>query len=279
MNSSNRRDQIKLLSGAIRNALECVENECDQLQTLTDGAVSTTGDLKNHRIKAENDKKRFQADLRQAYRALYSEYARTRKLLYSKAWFSNGLDEMDRAVQETALQSYHDQTHPFCSLEVRENVPSILMPVHSSVTIADTALLGRDETETQIADLYKNTKGFSVSLLQMAPDIQQQISDTGSWPDDGLGTAESIPISMISHVLQYRDDLYRMNRVKDKLLEFNGHMMTAPSVETLGSAPNDQNSIPSTASTASNAGNSAVLVMGEASSVQVSNATSTGSSA
>ena len=151
MNSSNRRDQIKLLSGAIRNALECVENECDQLQTLTDGAVSTTGDLKNHRIKAENDKKRFQADLRQAYRALYSEYARTRKLLYSKAWFSNGLDEMDRAVQETALQSYHDQTHPFCSLEVRENVPSILMPVHSSVTIADTALLGRDETETQRA--------------------------------------------------------------------------------------------------------------------------------
>ena len=153
------------------------------------------------------------------------------------------------------------------------------MPVHSSVTIADTALLGRDETETQIADLYKITKGFSVPLLQMAPDIQQQISDTGSWPDDGLGTAESIPISMISHVLQYRDDLYRMNRVKDKLLEFNGHMMTAPSVETLGSALNGQGSIPSTASTVPNAGNGSVIVMGETSSVQVSNATSTGSSA
>ena len=65
---------------------------------------------------------------------------------------------------------------------------------------------------------------------------------------------------------------YRMNRVSDKLLEANGHMMVAPSVEPQGSVPSGSNTVP-------NADDDSVIVMSDTSSVQVGNKTSTESTA
>jgi hypothetical protein len=228
--SNDRRSQIKLLTSAIRSALDSVDGECDSLQDLTGGAVSTTANLRDHRIKAENGKRKFQEDYRQAYRALHREYLRMRRLLYSNGWWYNGFDHKEESMQREALEFYYDQTHPFCSLEMRENLPSIITSVHPSTTIADIALLGEEDMHREMDALYELPDGDDIaglSLLQLAPDVQSHISETGQWPEDGVGTPGLLSEKMVDDVLSYRADFYRMNKISDKLQETNAHVMIA----------------------------------------------------
>ena len=144
--SSDRRSQIKLLIGAIANALASIDNQCDSMQGYTDSAVSSMVSLNQHRIKAENGKKKFHDDFRQVYRALHREYMRVRKLLYSHAWWVCGFAKSASTERLAALEFYYDQTHPFCYVDGKEDLPAIITPVQPSTTIADTVLLSREET-------------------------------------------------------------------------------------------------------------------------------------
>ena len=77
-------------------------------------------------------------------------------------------------MQMEALEYYYDQTHPFCSLEMRENLPSTITPVHPSTTIADIALLSEEDMHKEMDALYELPDGDDIaglSLLQMAPAI------------------------------------------------------------------------------------------------------------
>ena len=127
---------------------------CDSLQDLTDSAVSLTDNLRDQRIKAENDKKRFHDGYRRAYRALYCEYIMMRRLVHSCAWWHERLDSKDRDTQMTALEYYYDGTHPFCTMEMRTNASSILIPSHPSTTIADAVLFGKEEMENDVRNCH-----------------------------------------------------------------------------------------------------------------------------
>ena len=226
--SSDRRSQIKLLIGAVTDALASIDNQCDSLQGYTDSAVSSMVSLKQHRIKAENGKKKFHDDFRQVYRALHREYMRVRKLLYSHAWWVCGFAKSASTERLAALELYYDQTHPFCHVDGREGLPSIITPVHPSMTIADTALLSKEETQKQMEDLYHLADANDItgmSLLQMSPEVQSHITDIGQWPENGIGGTSVLSPELVDEIMDYRNSLYKMYKIDDKLLEANVHMV------------------------------------------------------
>ena len=251
--SSDRRSQIKLLIGAIANALASIDNQCDSLQGYTDSAVSSMVSLNKHRIKAENGKKKFHDDFRQVYRALYREYMRVRKLLYSHAWWFCEFAEAPSLDRLGALELYYDQTHPFCFVDGREDLPSIITPVQPSTTIADTALLSKEETDKQMNALYHLSDGDDItgmSLLQMSPEVQSHITDIGQWPENGIGGTSMLSKEMIDEVMDYRNSFYKMYKIGDKLVEKNAHMVKcsncSPS-EPVPNVPLEAHSVPSSA--------------------------------
>ena len=253
--SSDRRSQIKLLIGAVTDALVAIDNQCDSLQGYTDSAVSSMVSLNEHRIKAENGKKKFHDDFRQVYRALHREYMRVRKLLYSHAWWVCGFDKSANTKRLAALELYYDQTHPFCHVEDREGLPSIITPVHPSMTIADTVLLSEEETQEQMDDLYHLADANDItgmSLLQMSPEVQSHITNIGQWPENGIGGTSVLSPELVDEIMDYRNSLYKMYKIDDKLLEANVHMVKcsncSPS-EPVPTVPLEAHSGPSNAET------------------------------
>ena len=253
--SSDRRSQIKLLIGAVTDALAAIDNQCDSLQGYTDSAVSSMVSLNEHRIKAENGKKKFHDDFRQVYRALHREYMRVRKLLYSHAWWVCGFHKSANTKRLAALELYYDQTHPFCHVDGREGLPSIITPVQPSTTIADTALLSKEETDKQMNALYHLSDGDDItgmSLLQMSPEVQSHITDIGQWPENGIGGTSVLSKELIGEIMDYRNSFYKMYKIDDKLLEANVHMVKcsncSPS-EPVPNVPLEAHSVPSSAET------------------------------
>jgi hypothetical protein len=253
--SSDRRSQIKLLIGAVTDALASIDNQCDSMQGYTDSAVSSMVSLNQHRIKAENGKKKFHDDFRQVYRALHREYMRVRKLLYSHAWWVCGFHKSANTKRLAALELYYDQTHPFCYVDGKEDLPAIITPVQPSTTIADTALLSKEETDNQMNALYHLSDGDDItgmSLLQMPPEVQSHITDIGQWPENGIGGTSMLNKGMIDEVMDYRDSFYKMYKIGDKLLEANAHMVKCSSCspsETVPNVPLEAHSGPSSAET------------------------------
>ena len=253
--SSDRRSQIKLLIGANTNALASIDNQCDSLQGYTDSAVSSMANLNKHRIKAENGKRKFHDDFRQVYRALHHEYMRVRKLLYSHAWWCCGFAGTASSERLAALELYYDQTHPFCFVEGRDDLPSIITPVQPSTTIADTALLSKDETRKQMNALYHLSDADDItgmSLLQMSPEVQSHITEIGQWPDNGIGGTSMLSKELISEIMDYRNSFYNMYKIGDKLLEANAHMAkcsNCPSSVPVPNVPLEAHSVPSSAET------------------------------
>ena len=253
--SSDRRSQIKLLIGAIANALASIDNQCDSLQGYTDSAVSSMVSLNEHRIKAENGKKKFHDDFRQVYRALHREYMRVRKLLYSHAWWVCGFAESASTERLAALEFYYDQTHPFCYVDGKEDLPSIITPVQPSTTIADTALLSKEETDKQMNALYHLSDGDDItgmSLLQMSPEVQSHITDIGQWPENGIGGTSVLSKELIGEIMDYRNSFYKMYKIDDKLLEANVHMAKCSNCSTsepVSTVPLEAHSGPSNAET------------------------------
>jgi hypothetical protein len=125
------------------------------------------------------------------------------------------------------LEFYYDQTHPFCFMETKEELPSIITPVQPSTTIADTSLLSEEETCRQMSALYNfgdEDDIVGMSLLQMSSEVQNLITETGQWPEDGIGVTGMLGKDVISEVMDYRNSFYKMNKIGDKLAEANAHM-------------------------------------------------------
>ena len=125
------------------------------------------------------------------------------------------------------LEFYYDQTHPFCFMEAKEELPSIITPVQPSTTIADTSLLSEEETCRQMSALYNfgdEDDIVGMSLLQMSPEVQNLITETGQWPEDGIGVQGMLDKDLIGEIMDYRVNFYKMNKISDKLEEANAHM-------------------------------------------------------
>jgi hypothetical protein len=113
-----------------------------------------------------------------------------------------------------------------------------------------------------------------MSLLQMSPEVQSHITDTGQWPENGIGGTSMLNKGMIDEVMDYRDSFYKMYKISDKLLEANAHMVKYPSCspsETVPNVPLQAHSVPSSAGT-----NTGVVNTGDGSSVPSSAGTNTG---
>ena len=137
---------------------------------------------------------------------------------------------MERIDRMAALEFYYDQTHPFCfmAFETRGDLPSIITPVQPSTTIADTTLLSEADTRREIDALYLLPNADDIagmSLLQMSPEVQNHITETGQWPEDGVGVPGMLGEDLVNDVLDYRLNFYRMNKVGEKLAEANAHMV------------------------------------------------------
>ena len=221
-----RRDNVNKIFSCMTRSTALLTMECNAFAGHVDTARRSIVDLKNQRAYAEDSRVQYVRTHSRAYRAIYESYLKTRKLLYSIAFWNMNGGFAGKSVEErrTAIKQYYNGTHPFCT-----SVCGHLQPADPNATIKGSLLLTQEETDECTANLLAELHGppdpngvEGVSLLRLPLRVQNQITSDGSWPSDGIGD-NNFPSELINVIRQTNagmDTAYSVPTVLDEHYQF-----------------------------------------------------------
>ena len=217
-----------------QRSTEVVQSKCALLKECTDKAVAMTKDLRVQRVKAETDKKNFHECYVRAYLATHQQYLERTRLLFSSAWWQQGLDKKSDEEQEQALQNYYDSTHPYCMLIRKLKGVSYLSPVEPHVTIDGSGLLSLEETNRRMSCLFgvggdKTLQG--TSLLQLPSILQDKLVQEGEWPEDGICPANLLSDDLADQIRKSRSSSSDLHSIPAILMSANTGVLTPGVIE------------------------------------------------